>query len=191
MGWAAAIGAAASIGSSISAYASAKKLQEDAQQFQTSFYKQRYQRQMEDMREAGLNPLLAYKTGVGPGTSAGIASTSGVGRLAEGMKEGAGAKERTTASELNKAQILTEKQKADTLYAQGILAGSSARDARAAAELKEAKIPDATTRRNFDMTAKGQKLSTFSRGAEQTQLGSGMMKGITSAVGGAAAASGK
>ncbi len=59
-------------------YASAKSLQEDAQKFQTEFYKQRYQRQMEDMRKAGLNPILSYKTGVPGGTTAGIASTSGI-----------------------------------------------------------------------------------------------------------------
>jgi len=57
---------------------SAKSLQEDAQKFQTNFYKQRYQRQMEDMRKAGLNPILSYQTGVPGSVSSGIASP-GVG----------------------------------------------------------------------------------------------------------------
>lgn len=82
-GWAAFGQAAANVlGSAASAalsYGSAKKLQEDAQQFATSFYEQRYQRMMADMRKAGLNPILAYKTGAPGGPGAGLASAGQLG----------------------------------------------------------------------------------------------------------------
>lgn len=56
-----------------------KALQEDQQKFQTNFYKMRYQRQMEDMRRAGLNPILSYQTGVPGGTAGGgIGSSAGI-----------------------------------------------------------------------------------------------------------------
>lgn len=71
----AAIGAIAGAGiSSGLSFLTSKALQEDAQQFQTNFYKNRYQRQMEDMRKAGLNPILSYRTGAPGSGGAGIAS---------------------------------------------------------------------------------------------------------------------
>ena len=74
----AAIAAGASIlGSGIGAFGSAKAAKaqkaeaERNRQHQTSMYMHRYQWQMEDMRKAGLNPILSYKTGAPGGTGGG------------------------------------------------------------------------------------------------------------------------
>lgn len=51
----------------------AKAESERMREFSRSMYEHRYQWQMEDMRKAGLNPILAYKTGApgGPGSAGG------------------------------------------------------------------------------------------------------------------------
>lgn len=76
MVWPAVIAAAASLaGAGIGAAGSAKaaKAQKaEAQrnrEFQQSMYMHRYQWQMEDMRRAGLNPILSYKMGAPGGAS--------------------------------------------------------------------------------------------------------------------------
>lgn len=67
------------------------KMQQDAQEHQKDMYKQRYQWTMEDMRSAGLNPMLAYAQGVGGGAGgAGIGGTPNFGQnLTGGMESGA------------------------------------------------------------------------------------------------------
>lgn len=57
----AAIGAGASAFGGFSANAASKQSAEDAMDFQKHMYKHRYQYQMQDMRKAGLNPILAYR----------------------------------------------------------------------------------------------------------------------------------
>lgn len=85
---AAGIGAAGGIiGSAISAAFAAKqaKLQ---RAFQKEMYQNRYQYTMDDMRSAGLNPILAYQQGVG---NPGAGSMAGVPDFGSSMAKGASA----------------------------------------------------------------------------------------------------
>ena len=85
-----AIGAAASLGGSAASAGASKALQEDQQQFIKNMYRQRYQLQMEDMRKAGLNPILAYRTGAGGMPSGGLANAGDIGAsVAKGIGAGA------------------------------------------------------------------------------------------------------
>jgi len=88
MGLASIIGGALGLGGAAGSHFSAKALQEDAQKFTTTFYKNRYQRQMEDMRAAGLNPILSYQTGV-PGTAGGSAAPRSPMDIAASARAGA------------------------------------------------------------------------------------------------------
>lgn len=89
----AAIAAGASLaGGAIGAFGanSARKAQkaeaERNREFQRSFYQHRYQWQMEDMRRAGLNPILSYKMGAPGGASPSSVSPVNVGApIQEGL----------------------------------------------------------------------------------------------------------
>lgn len=81
------------LGSAGSAAASIA-LQKDAQKFAKKMYRHRYQYQMKDMREAGLNPILSYSQSPPGGPSVGIASMPDMGQsITAGMQRGASAKE--------------------------------------------------------------------------------------------------
>lgn len=64
------------LGSGFQAWSN-KQLQEDQWAEQEHMFKHRYQWTMEDMRRAGLNPMLAYMQGPGSPGSAGTASVPG------------------------------------------------------------------------------------------------------------------
>lgn len=142
-----------------------KALQEDAQQYATSFYKQRYQRQMIDMRKAGLNPILSYRTGA-PGTAGGtgIASAAGLaGAISGGVTAQAATSQassakgvRATQSQLLKAQERTEAEKQNLLSQQAIHSAAQAR--KTDVEWKEAqtRLPRAELQGQFYDSWKGQ-----------------------------------
>jgi len=73
---AAAIGAAASIGGGLIGANQARKEASKNRDWQAQQYAQRYQVTMNDMRLAGLNPMLAYSQGVGSSPTGGTADTS-------------------------------------------------------------------------------------------------------------------
>lgn len=103
MGWAAAGAAAGSIIGSAGTAISNWKLQQDAQKHQIRMYKRRYQWTMDDMREAGLNPILAYSQGPGSAGSTPMASVPDFGAsLSRGLEAGA-----------NVAKKSSEKSKVD------------------------------------------------------------------------------
>lgn len=138
-------------------YFSAKALQEDAQQFTTSFYKQRYQRQMADMRKAGLNPILSYRSGV-PGTAAsGIASAGGIaGAISGGVSAGASYKQATSAQSLRgqqetliRQQVDTEEFKQASLRDQANAAAAQAKLTDVERHLKASQLPKARHQGNF------------------------------------------
>lgn len=106
----------------------AEKAARKARKFTERMYKSRYQNTMEDMRLAGLNPLLAYQQGVGGG----FGSTSqGQGFMGEGagaimggigsmMGGGAASSQASSAKKLRTQQgLLTEAQVGATNAAKG------------------------------------------------------------------------
>jgi len=163
MGFAGIGGGTAALGT-VASFFTSKLLQEDAQQFQTAFYKQRYQRQMEDMRKAGLNPILSYKTGV-PGTaSASISSAGGIaGAGSAGLAAGAALSQAesaktqaTSAKGLREQQNILIGQQIDTEETQQALnrdkglaerANANLRDAQTA--LEQSQLPQAALRGQF------------------------------------------
>lgn len=78
-------------------------------EFQQAMYQHRYQWQMEDMRRAGLNPILSYKMGAPSGASPSSISPVNVGAP---IQEGIG---KATASALQAAR---QKEEIDLLKAQ-------------------------------------------------------------------------
>ena len=182
------------------AYTSAKLLQEDAQQFQTSFYKQRYQRQMEDMRSAGLNPILSYKSGVPGGATGSIASAGGIassisaGQMAGvAMAKAQPAIEKTTeetgkvtsAKGLIEKQAETEVERKRMVQEQALAANASAAKTRAEEYLISAEGPRATAQRDYYLTPTGQRGAKIRAGAQDygevgNQLGK-LLSPITSA----------
>lgn len=71
----AAIGGGLGIGGSALSASAARRAAKRAYQRQVRFYKNRYQWQMEDMKSAGLNPILAYQTGAPGSPGAPVART--------------------------------------------------------------------------------------------------------------------
>ena len=69
MVWPAVVGGAFGLAGSLLQQSSARSQASAAQQFSERAYRNRYQWQMEDMRRAGLNPILAYKQGAPAGPS--------------------------------------------------------------------------------------------------------------------------
>jgi len=124
-----ALGAIAGAGiSSGLSYLNSKLLQEDAQRFATSFDKQRYQRQMEDMRTAGLNPILSYRTGAPGAGGAGIAgqgtaAAAGISAAAQTSQAASAKGVRGNQENVLKAQETLFKQQTVTSAAEALKAG--------------------------------------------------------------------
>ncbi len=137
-------------------YASAKALQEDAQKFQVSFYEQRYQRQMADMRLAGLNPILSYKTGVPGGTTAGIASTTGIAEaVGKSISRPFDIAKTASAKQLLDEQHLTQQEMTRTQRQIGIKTAQEAQNAVYEGAILEGRVPAAGITAAFDVTPAG------------------------------------
>lgn len=117
-------------GSAFSAYLSAKEAKK-MRDFQERMYKNRYSYSMEDMRNSGLNPILAYK-GISGGPPAGAmgqvpdfgasmarGAEAGVkGGLAAAQKALLGAQENSARAKANNDQSLADLQNASVPAAQ-------------------------------------------------------------------------
>lgn len=143
----AAIGAGAGlIGSAISA-AKAKKEAARQRSWAETMYGKRYQMTMADMRAAGLNPILAYKTGVGSVPSGARADVPDFGKgVAQSAKAGLMA-----SQELKNLRAVERKDRK-----LGDLAGTQqdnvAQDTwikRAQRQLYEAQIPSALVSKQY------------------------------------------
>lgn len=134
-----------------------------------------YQRTMQDMRLAGLNPILAYKTGstqVGPGSAA--AHTPDFGKaLSEGVQAGAAFSAKAAQVDLMNAQTRTEATRQRLMTSQSQEAISKAHLAHAtergqifSAKHLEATLPAAAARQAVDESVLGKKLRQAERISE-------------------------
>lgn len=105
MGWGAAIGAGAVIGGQILANRANKDIAKGANDFTRSTYQNRYQWTMDDMRAAGLNPMLAYQLGAG-GAMPGATAT--MGNIGAGVLPAV-----NTALEADRVDSQVKKQKSE------------------------------------------------------------------------------
>jgi len=168
------------IGAGIAASESDKQARKQ-RRFIERMRKTAYQDTMEDMRKAGLNPILAYKTGPTPIGSAAMGVTPDFGQaLASGVtagtkayKAGAEKRELKTRSAKQKREAVKEEFKgrieADKFNArigeaQVIKMQAETRDTNARAQLNEAKIPYAEALKRMDETKAGQYLNQATTG---------------------------
>ncbi len=119
----AAIGAAAAIGGGILGNAAARSEASRNRDWQAQMYGQRYQITMDDMRRAGLNPMLAYSQGVGSSPSGSMA--------AQGDFGGGTAGNLAAQADIRNSQANLNKQSAKREAANADLAEMKAEDYRA------------------------------------------------------------
>lgn len=170
-------GGAAGFFGSLYGASQAKKEAKKQRRFIMDMRATAYQTTMADMKAAGLNPILAYKTGPTPIGSAaagvtpdfGQAMASGVNsavRAAKVGKERAGISEKT---KLTKAQERTEQRKANLVEFQSQIEGrkhsaravtnnilANTRETTAKSRLLEAEIPRAEAIKDVDESKAGQ-----------------------------------
>ena len=84
MVWPAVIAAAAAVGGGILGNRAAASQASQARDFSAEQYATRYRTTMNDMRKAGLNPMLAYSQGVGTSPSGAMAAQGDFGGAAAG-----------------------------------------------------------------------------------------------------------
>lgn len=77
----------------------ADQRQQNAQDFNLAAYGMRYQMMVQDLKAAGLNPMLAYSSGAGGAPSVGPASAQGYGNAGESAVEGFNATRLASAQE--------------------------------------------------------------------------------------------
>jgi len=131
--------------------------------FQERMYKNRYQYQVKDLRDAGLNPMLAYmqSPGAAPAGSAaqiknpadGVVASATQARLARGQKE------------LLKEQAIRERYEGHRAFAQQGMAENQSFKLRAETELLRAQLPSARAIAEFDDSKIGRDLTKARRAA--------------------------
>lgn len=94
-------------------YEFGRKLQHDQQDFLLDFYGSRYQMEVEDLRKAGLNPILAAKFGGGGISSGGIANVGSMGNpmVASAQAAKARAETRLLKEQTESAKALADREK--------------------------------------------------------------------------------
>lgn len=116
----AAVGAGLGLAGGAANAAASFKLQKDQQDFTKKVYRNRYQWTMGDMQEAGLNPMLAYRQGVGSASSpGGAASVPNFGQtLTGGMESGARTSTAKKQRQLLEQQTTTSAKQAELMHSQ-------------------------------------------------------------------------
>jgi hypothetical protein len=89
-------------------------------------YRHRYQWQMEDMRLAGLNPLLSYKQGAPGMPGVGGYSSDYSGAVTRGVSSAASAKQASTARRVGEAQVGALNAQAEASKQAALLSNSAA-----------------------------------------------------------------
>lgn len=158
------------IGGSVLGSLSSQKQAKDQRRFIERMRATAYQATMADMRAAGLNPILAYKTGPTPIGSAAMGMTpdfgqaiaSGVTSAARAAKVGLERKQiRATTAKTKREALRTEFQariEAEKFNARAITGNilANTRETTAKAQLLEAQIPRAETIKHLDESKAGQ-----------------------------------
>lgn len=137
------------MGGAIGAIASAKAASKQMA-FQKEAYRHRYQWTMQDMKAAGLNPMLAYQTGVGGASPQGAALGANLSGTVESARQA------STAY----ANYKTAQHGVTT-------AEGNARTSQATASIREAELVGARIEADIDRTAAGRQ----SREAKRTPSG--------------------
>lgn len=144
--WGAIAGAAIDIGGKVGGYFAEKEASEQQNKRRKQTQKKAYQWTMEDMRAAGLNPILAYQQG--PTSAGGVNMTNvpdmgGIGTSAAGSKaalEGATAKTKQTSiqDDLVRGQLglMFEQKQRERAAASAAVAQAGAADAQRASTLQ-------------------------------------------------------
>ncbi len=140
----------------------------------TKMYKRRYQYTMADMRAAGLNPILAYQTGVGGPGGGAAAYTPDFGQaMAAGVQAQAATSAKSAQVDLLNAQTGTEKERRRLVISQSQEAISRAHLFHAqergqifSAKHLEASLPAAKSRQAVDEHVMGRRLREIGRISE-------------------------
>lgn len=164
LAWGGAAGGLFGMAGSLGSAAMAAKEAKRNRKFQERMAKTKYQYTMEDMKKAGLNPILAYK-GIGGGTPSGsMAAVPDLGGTA------------AKAAEAGTKAVLSMSQKKANL-AQAGAADATARNQDAQANLHAADLPAAMVRGQWAGTPEG----TAAIKAKETFGGKGFWPGMAGA----------
>lgn len=147
----------------------------------TKMYKNRYQYTMDDMRSAGLNPILAYQQGAGGPPSGATGQVGDIGgAITGGIERGAGMRLKKGQRSLMRKQEEREGSQiglnAQLGLAAAAQAGSAAAQQRlytAQAVVAEGEGPAAMRKGAFDMTPRGGQLRDVNRILDTIGGGSG------------------
>jgi len=125
--------------------------------FIKKMYRHRYQYQMEDMRKAGLNPILSYAQAPPTGPGGSIPNLVAAD-IAGGAAKGAAAGESTARTGRVSSERELIKQQTTTSAAQGRAADATAANQSADATLKGFAMPKARAQHDLYMTPQGRDL---------------------------------
>lgn len=158
------------VGTAVTAHLS-NRAAEKAQEHQKKMYRSRYQWTMEDMRLAGLNPMLAYRQGVGGPGSAPMAQVPDFGQAAVGgMQAGAKTAKVTPETELLRQQTTTSARHANALDAGAhkdkMLAGQAWANTRLTGEQE---LTELRRRQNIEAATTAQELANI-KGATKADM---------------------
>lgn len=177
------VGAGGSITSAILSYKEARR----QRKFIREMRRTAYQATMYDMREAGLNPILAYKSGPTSAMAASQGMTPDIGQgIASGMAAGAQISQAASAKGLRKEQAETQKQEKWRVHADKLLKSqqmgvavdsrtliqAQARATNAKTALDNAALPKASALADFYSSPTGQK----------TTVATELMRRVTGAI---------
>lgn len=158
------LGGALAIGATALSAAAARKEARKQRDFVERMRATAYQVTMEDMRAAGLNPILAYRQGPTTAGGVGITATPGYGtaaaagaQAAAGMTGAAASKSQAaSAKELREQQQVTERQRGIALLYQARNQEAQTNLTNAQTVLTESRIPAAQATMKFDQSPTGQ-----------------------------------